>query len=223
MIILGITGSIGMGKTTAGSMLEYLGVPVHDADVSVHELLKFDSKAWPALAATFPYFSYPQIYGRRHAWNPFKETERFLKREALGKIVFEDEQEREKLESILHPFVRQDQDEFIKQQRSLGKKTVALDIPLLFETGADQRVDYTINISAPSFIQRARVMARPGMSDEKLDAILQRQMPDGEKSARADFVVHSGLGRAHMMKELKQLLYTITDEQTEDEPLSEAL
>ena len=222
MIVLGITGSIGMGKTTAGSMLEYLGVPVHDADASVHDLLRFDSKAWTALAAAFPYFSYPQIYGRKHAWNPFKETQRFLKRDALGKIVFENEEEREKLESILHPFVRKDQDQFIKYQSNFGKKIAALDIPLLFETGADKRVDYTINISAPSFIQRARVISRPDMSDEKLDAILKRQMPDGEKNARADFVVHSGLGRAVMMKELKQILYTITGEPNTEEDLSEA-
>ncbi len=213
MIVVGITGSIAMGKSTAGSMLEYLGVPVHDSDAVVHELLRYESEAWYAITAAFPYFSYPQIYGRKHYWHPFKETRRYLKRSALGKIVFEKPHEREKLESILHPLVRKAQDEFIKAQRGLGKTIVALDIPLLFETGADQRVDYTVNISAPAFIQHARVLARAGMTQKKLAGILERQMPDGEKCARADFVVHSGLGRGVMMKELKAVLVTIREEQ----------
>lgn len=215
MIVIGLTGSIGMGKSTAGSMLEYLGVPVHDADKTVHELLHFGSEAWAALAAAFPYFSYPQIYGRKHFWNPFKETVRFLKRDALGKVVFENAEERQKLENVLHPYVRKAQTEFINQQRGFGREIVALDIPLLFETGADLRVDYTINISAPAFVQAKRVLARPGMTEKKLEGILKRQMPDGEKCARADFVVHSGLGRAQTMKELRQCLATIRAEQKE--------
>lgn len=216
MIVIGLTGSIGMGKSTAGAMLETLGVPVHESDAAVHDLLRMGSEAWQPLAAAFPYFSYPQIYGRRHAFNPFKETQRFLKRDALGKIVFENSQEREKLESILHPLVRKAQDEFIKAQRGLGRKIVALDIPLLFETGAENRVDYTVNVSAPAAVQQERVLARPGMNTEKLAGILERQMPDGEKCARADFVVHSGLGRAVMMKELKGALVKIRSEQKVD-------
>ena len=200
-----------MGKSTAGSMFEYLGVPVHDADAEVHKLLRFGSEAWFALAAVFPYFSYPQIYGRKNFWNPLKDTQRFLKRKALGRIVFEKDEEREKLEAVLHPFVRKAQDEFINTQRGLGRDMAVLDIPLLFETGADARVDYTINISAPDFIQAARVLSRPGMTQEKFGAILNRQMPDGEKSIRADFVVHSGLGRATMMKELKTVLVKIRE------------
>lgn len=202
-----------MGKSTAGSMLEYLGVPVHDADAKIHELLRYGSEAWRALAAAFPYFSYPQIYGRKHAWNPFKPTERYLKRGALGRIVFEDESERLKLEGIMHPFVRKAQDAFIQAQKGLGRDMVALDIPLLFETGADARVDYTVNITAPAFVQHARVLRRSGMDVKKLSAILRRQMPDGEKCARADFVVHSGLGRSVMMKELKAVIVKIRNEQ----------
>lgn len=205
-----------MGKTTAGSMLEYLGVPVHDADETVHELLQYGSEAWPALAAAFPYFSYPQIYGRKHFLNPFKETVRFLKREALGKIVFENADERKKLEDILHPFVRKAQSKFINKQRGLGRDIVALDIPLLFETGADTRVDYTINVTAPKFVQAARVLARPGMSKKKLAGIIKSQMPDGEKSARADFVVHTGLGRAQTMRELKAILAKIRTQKDEE-------
>lgn len=217
MIVLGVTGSIGMGKSTAGSMLEYLGVPVHDSDAAVHEFLRYGSEAWYAIAAAFPYFSYPQIYGRKYYWNPFKETQRFLKRTALGKIVFENADEREKLEAILHPMVRKSQIEFIRRQRGLGRSIVALDIPLLFEIHADTNVDYTITVSAPEFMQRARVLARPGMTAQKLAGILDRQMPDGEKRSRADFVVHSGLGRAVMMRELKAVLATIKTESAQDE------
>ncbi|MCB9982889.1 MAG: dephospho-CoA kinase [Rhodospirillales bacterium] len=209
MIVIGLTGSIGMGKSSAGAMLEYLGVPVHEADKTVHDLLCYGSKAWYAIAAAFPYYAYPQIYGRKHFWNPLKQTERFLKREALGKIVFENEYERKKLEAILHPLVRADQNEFIRRQRGLGRDIVALDIPLLFETGADAHCDYTINISAPAFVQEARVLSRAGMTNEKFSAILKTQMPDGEKCARADFVVHSGLGRATMMREVKGVLNKI--------------
>lgn len=213
MITIGLTGSIGMGKSTAGAMLEYLGIPVHDSDAAVHDLLCFNSKAWPAIAAAFPYFSYPQIYGRKHFFNPFKDTQRFLKRAKLGEIIFEDEAERTKLENILHPFVRQSQTKFTNRQRGLGRKIIALDVPLLFETGSDARVDYTLNITAPPFIQSSRVLSRPNMTAKKFAGILQRQMPDGEKNIRADFVVHSGLGRATMMKELKIVLDTINKTQ----------
>lgn len=210
MIVIGITGSIGMGKSTAAEMLQRLGVPVHDSDAEVHNLLRYDSPAWPAFAKAFPYFSYPQIYGRKFSWklwgrgrSPFW---RFVKRKALGKIVFKSEAEREKLEAVLHPFVRKAQDDFIRKQRNLDRNIVALDIPLLYETGADLRVDYVMNISAPAHVQAKRVLARPNMTAEKFKAILKRQMPDGEKSARADFVIHSGLGRAHMMKEIRAAL-----------------
>ena len=211
MIVIGITGSIGMGKSTAGSMFEYLGVPVHDSDAAVHDLLKFGSEAWFALAAAFPFYSYPQIYGRKHYFNPFKKTVRFLRRDQLGKIVFNNDKEREKLEGILHPLVQKSQKQFINAQQNMGRDIVALDIPLLFETGADARVDYTVNVTAPNFIQRARVLARPNMTEKKFEGILKRQMPDGEKSARADFVVHSGLGRAHMMKDIKKILSIINE------------
>ena len=213
MIVIGLTGSIGMGKSTAGAMLEYLDVPVHDSDAAVHELLRYDSEAWFAITAAFPYFSYPQIYGRKYFWHPLKETKRFLKRDVLGKIIFEKEHERKKLEAILHPLVRKAQKEFIERQRVLGCDIAALDIPLLFETGADRHVDYTVNISAPGFVQKARVLARAGMTPKKLSGILKRQMPDGEKRARSDFTVHSGLGRAVMMKELKTVLVTIREQQ----------
>ena len=209
MIVIGLTGSIGMGKSSVSAMLDYLNVPVHDADGEVHKLLKPGSAVWSAFIAAFPYFSYPQIYDRKHGLNPFKKTIVTLNRRKLGALVFNDQDMKAKLEGILHPFVQEAQIDFIHAQKRKGLKIVALDIPLLFETGADKRVDYVINVSAPDFVQEARVMARPGMEVEKFSAILAQQMPDGEKCARADYVVHSGLGRAVMMKEIKKVLIDI--------------
>ena len=213
MIVIGITGSIGMGKSTAGTMLQSLGIPVHDADACVHELLQPGSVAWTSFAAAFPYFSYPQIYTKKILWM----GKNGINRQKLAKLVFEDDELRQKLEAVLHPFVQKNQQDFIRAQQRTGRDIAALDIPLLFETGADKRVDYTINISAPAFLQKKRVLARPGMTFKKLHKILQRQMPDGEKSARADFVVHSGLGRAAMMKQLKQVLADIRAQQNPEE------
>ncbi len=199
MIVIGLTGSIGMGKTTAAEMLTRLGVPVHDSDFEVHGLLMRGSAAWKDLRKAFPFFLYPQIYKFRGGIN----------RKNLGRLVFANKKDREKLESILHPQVRIAQDRFISDHRRMGNDIVALDIPLLFETGAEKRVDTVINISAPAYIQEKRVLSRPGMTQDKFRAILQTQMSDGEKCARADFVVHSGLGRAQMMKELKAVLVKI--------------
>lgn len=217
MIVIGLTGSIGMGKSSAGAMLEYLGVPVHDSDKSVHALLFWDSPAWPALKAKFPYFQYPQIYRSRWSWslwrNGFSPVWRYIDRKALGKVVFGNDEERTKLESVLHPFVREAQEKFIKTQQALGVKIVALDIPLLFETGAENRVDYVITVHAPGFIQRARVLSRPGMDIKKFRAILDSQMPSGEKCVRSDFVLQSGLGKAYMMKELRKILRSIQEQQ----------
>lgn len=200
MIIIGLTGSIGMGKSTLAGMFERLGVPSHDSDAAVHALFHPDHEARTAIAAAFPYYEYPDLYNKKT---------RAIDRGVLGKIVFGNQGKREELESILHPRVRESQSEFIRQNQRLGRKMVVLDIPLLFETGAEQRVDYTVVASAPAHIQRARVLARPGMTDDKFDAILARQMPDTEKCARADFVVPTGLGRAHALRHLKDILKTI--------------
>ncbi|MCC6597196.1 MAG: dephospho-CoA kinase [Alphaproteobacteria bacterium] len=209
MIVIGVTGSIGMGKSMAGAMLEKLGVPVHDADSQVHQLLRPGSPAWPEFTAAFPHFRYPQIYTGRGFWFFRQRGATGVNRAALGRIVFADQEERARLEGVLHPHVQAAQREFIRRQQRLGRKMVALDIPLLFETGAQNRVDYTLTVSAPAHVQRARVLARPGMTPEKFEAVLARQMPDAEKRARCDFVVHSGLGRAQMMRELQSILQTI--------------
>ncbi len=217
MIVMGVTGSIGMGKSTAASMLSRLGVPVHDSDAEVHTLLKPHSPAWEAFQDAFPYFSYPQIYSKHFTWARLKRKQSpfttSINRKALGALVFNDAGEREKLEAVLHPHVQRAQNVFIKTARTMGRDIVALDIPLLFETGAEKRVDFVVNISAPPHVQSRRVLARPNMSPDKFKAILARQMSDGEKSARADFVVHSGLGRAKMMRELKAVLVKIRQEQ----------
>lgn len=200
MIVLGLTGSIGMGKSTAANMLRSLGVPVHEADSTVHDLIKPEGAAYAALCAAFPYFEYPQIYGDKTPHG------REIDRKALGAIVFHDEEKRAVLEAVIHPYVQQDQQNFIKAQNRLGVNIVCLDIPLLYETGAEHRVDHVIVLSAPPHIQEERVLARPGMTRERFEAIRAMQMPDGEKCARADFVVQTGLGRAHTMKALKLIL-----------------
>lgn len=204
MIVIGLTGSIGMGKTVAAAMLESLRIPVHEADDEVHRLLAPGAPGAVAVGKVFPYFGYPQIYDRKT-----KSGARSIKRAALGKVVFADDEKRERLEKILHPLVRDAQTQFIRRHKNLGAKMVALDIPLLFETGGEARVDYTLVVSAPLNVQRRRVMARPGMDEKKFRAILERQMPDGEKRARADYVIHTGLGRAQTMKELKAALADI--------------
>ena len=203
MIILGITGSIGMGKSTASQMLEKLGVPIHDSDSGIHDLLSAKSEAWKDLTQIFPAYLYPQIY----KWSLKGRTA--INRKAMGRLVFTNPILRKKLESILHPWVRKYQDRFISKHRQNGTPIIGLDIPLLFETGAQDRMDYVVNISAPAYIQKRRVMARPNMTHQKFENIVAAQMSDGEKCARADFVVHSGLGRAQMMRKLKIILSII--------------
>ncbi|MCE7886481.1 MAG: dephospho-CoA kinase [Alphaproteobacteria bacterium PRO2] len=204
MIVIGLTGSIGMGKSTAAAMFESLRIPVHEADDEVHKLLSPGGKGARAVGAAFPYFQFPQIYGRKT-----KSGVRAIKRKELGKIVFHDEKQRKKLEKILHPLVRAAQADFIRKHKINGTKIVVLDIPLLFETGGENRVDYTLVVTAPRAVQRRRVLERPGMDEKRFRAILKQQMPDGEKRARADYVAHTGLGRAQTMKEIKAALADI--------------
>jgi dephospho-CoA kinase len=204
MIVIGLTGSIGMGKTTTAAMLEKLGIPVHDADAAVHALLKPSGKGAKALTREFPFSKYPEIYGRKN-----KKGIRPVNRQNLGRLAFSNTKVRKKLEKILHPLVRKAQQDFIKKHKKNGLEIVALDIPLLFETEGEKRVDYTIVVTAPLKVQKARVLARPGMDAKKFNAILKSQMPDKEKRARADFILQTGLGRAHAMKELRRIVKTI--------------
>lgn len=201
MIVIGLTGSIAMGKSTVAEMFAQNGVPGHDADAAVHRLMAPGGKAYKAIVCAFPYFEYAGLYTKKQ-----KNGVRLLRREVLGKLVFENEGERRKLEAVLHPLVREDQNIFIQAQRRLGRDMVVLDIPLLFETDAYLYVDYSVNVAAPYHIQRARALARPNMSEEKFHGILKAQMPTAEKNLRADYVIHTGLGLAKTMHDVKSVL-----------------
>lgn len=176
MIVLGLTGSIGMGKSTTAQLFRDAGVPVHDSDEAVHRLYR--GAAVPLVEAAFP----------GTAVNGVVDRER-LSREVVGKpdaIA--------RLEKIVHPLVRADADAFVARYRAAGVSLVALDIPLLFETKGMNRVDKIVVVSAPADVQRERVLARPGMTPAKFEAILARQTPDAEKRRRADFVIDTGHG-----------------------------
>lgn len=192
MIVLGLTGSIGMGKSTAAKMLKLHGIPVHDSDRAVHAALLPNGSAFEEVAVTFP-----------EAWD---KKARLIDRKKLGDIVFQDKAALKKLEAILHPVAMASQKKFLLAMKAKGKRAAALEIPLLFETGAESRVDYTIVVTAPPAIQRRRVMARKNMTEEKFRRILDSQMPDAEKQARADFVVQTGMGFAATFRDLRKAL-----------------
>jgi dephospho-CoA kinase len=179
MIILGLTGSIGMGKSTAAAALRQMGIPVHDADRSVHRLMGPGGAAVGAIEAEFP--------------AAIKAGS--VDRTVLGKRVFEDPAALKKLESILHPMVREQERIFLQTCRALGKPIAVLDIPLLYETGGEKRCDAVVVVTAPQFLQDQRVLKRKGMTLQRLAEIKAQQMPDAEKRRRADFVVQTGLGK----------------------------
>jgi dephospho-CoA kinase len=191
LIVLGLTGSIGMGKSTAAEMLQRLRVPLFDADLAVHRLLAPGGAAVPAVSAAFPGV----------------ETERGgIDRALLGQRVFTDPPALRRLEAILHPMVAAEERRFLAQSRGRREALVVLDIPLLFETGADRRCDCVLVVSAPALVQRQRVMRRPGMTEIRLAAIMRKQLPDHEKRRRADFVVPTGAGRNLTLRHLKAVV-----------------
>jgi dephospho-CoA kinase len=190
MIVIGLTGGIGMGKTTVASQFRLLGVPALDSDRVVHRLLAQDAQAIRAVAAQFP--------------AALKDGA--IDRAALGREVFGKPEKLKELEFILHPLVRRAQEAFIRRERSRGRRAVVLDIPLLFETGAEKRCDVTVLATAPDFLQAQRVMRRPGMTAEKLAHIRLRQMPDAEKRRRADYMVLTGLGKRHSLRQVRRIL-----------------
>jgi dephospho-CoA kinase len=176
MIVLGLTGSIGMGKSTTAEMFAEAGVPVHDSDEAVHRL--YAGEAAPLIEAAFPGVT---VAGA-------------VDRAKLATRVLGDPAALKRLEAIVHPLVRADADAFLARHRLAGAPLAVLDIPLLFETGGRDRVDKVVVVSAPPEIQRRRVLARPGMTGEKFESILRRQMPDAEKRRLADFVIDTGKG-----------------------------
>ncbi len=179
-----------MGKSTAAALLRKLGVPVYDADASVHRLLGPHGAAVPLVEAAFPGTSGSQGIDRRE----------------LGRRVFGDAAALRRLEGILHPMVRQEEQQFLKRMARRRVPLVALDIPLLFEAGGKTRCDAVVVVSAPEFLQRARVLGRPGMTPERLASILGKQMPDREKRRLADFVVPTGLGRRVTLHRLAEIV-----------------
>lgn len=190
MRILGLTGSIGMGKSTAAAMLRRQGVPVHDADATVHALFAPGGKAVAPVEAAFP--------------GVVKDGA--VDRAALGARVFGDDAALKRLEAIVHPLVRAAERDFLARHRRYGTPLVVLDIPLLFETHGERRCDLVAVVSAPAFLQAARVLARPGMTRARLDAVLAKQMPDEQKRRRADVVIPTGLGKGPAWKRLKALV-----------------
>jgi dephospho-CoA kinase len=176
MFVLGLTGSLGMGKTTTARFFAEEGVPVHDADAVVHRL--YEGEAVAAIEAAFP--------GTTAAGK--------VDRDKLAARVLGDAAALKRLEAIVHPLVHAAERRLLAEAEARGEEVAVLDIPLLFETGSDRRVDAVVVVSAPPEVQRTRVLARPGMTMAKFEAILAKQMPDAEKRRRADFVVDSSLG-----------------------------
>jgi dephospho-CoA kinase len=189
-LLVGLTGSIGMGKTETARMFERLGIPVHDADAAVHRLYEPGGAAFPAVAKAFP----ECIRGGR------------VDRARLSELVRANPSAIERLEAIVHPLVAANQEAFVEQAAALGSDLVVLDVPLLFETGGEARMDAVVVVSAPADTQRARVLARPGMTGELLEHILARQIPDVEKRARAHFVVETGKGLRHAFEQVKSVV-----------------
>lgn len=196
MIILGLTGSIGMGKSTTAGFFSYAGIPVYNADEAVHELYK----------------SEPVILWFKQNF-PKSLTNGQIDRVKLSQEIIADPAKLKLLESFIHPLVREKEKAFVKNHRDKGDKLVVLDIPLLFEKGPEGRVDKIAVVSAPGAIQRQRVLARPGWSDKKLDHILSRQIPDQEKRKRADFVIDTNRGLEHAKAQVELLIQQLTADQ----------
>jgi dephospho-CoA kinase len=191
MFILGLTGSVGMGKSATARLFSEQDVPVHDADAVVHRLYEGE-----AVAAIERAFQGTTAHGR-------------VDRGKLAARVLGDPAALAQLEAIVHPLVRAAEDALVHEARARDEKLVVLDIPLLFETGGEKRVDAVVVVSAPAATQRARVLARPGMTIEKLEAILAKQIPDAEKRRRADFVVDTSQGIEAAREQVRAILQAI--------------
>ncbi|KFB08509.1 dephospho-CoA kinase [Nitratireductor basaltis] len=192
MIILGLTGSIGMGKSTTARMFAEEGVPVHDSDAAVHKLYEGEAAA-----------GIDRLY-------PGTVVEGVVDRTKLGARVIGNAEALKKLEEYIHPRVRADADAFVKRHEEAGTALVVLDIPLLFETGGTDRVDRIAVVSAPAEVQRQRVLSRDGMTEEKFAAILSKQVPDEEKRRRADYVIDSSRGLDHARKQVREIVQELS-------------
>jgi len=196
MKIIGLTGSIGMGKSTTAKMFADLGCPVFDADAAVHTLYAKGGRAVPLIRAVFPDVVIDGAIDRKR----------------LGEHMRADPLNLKVLESFIHPWVGEMRVEFLKDAQASNAKAVIFDIPLLFETGGDARVDATVVVTAPARVQRERVMSRPGITEALFQMILAKQMPDAEKRRRADYVIHTDHGleaaRTQVADILERILHT---------------
>jgi len=190
MIILGLTGSIGMGKTTAANAFRSLGVCVYDADNTVHNLMKPGGAAVTQILKVFP--------------NTYVNGG--INRQALVTTILTDKKKIEKLENILHPLAQEKQNAFLAINARRNKRLVVLDIPLLLETGGERKCDGVVVVSAPNIVQRRRVLGRPSMTVEYFQMILDRQIENNHKCHMADFVVQTGLGRLHSLRAIDKII-----------------
>ena len=194
MIVIGLTGSIGMGKSETARMFAEQGVPVCGSDAIVHRLYEKDGAAVAPVAAAFPDM----------------RDDGGIDREKLSRHLAANAEDFARLEAIVHPLVRAEQENFLKDARKRNVRFAVLDIPLLFETGRDRDVDRIVVVSAPAEVQRRRVLARPGMDEAKFAAILARQVPDAEKRARADFIVDSAHGFDHARRQVRDIIAALS-------------
>jgi dephospho-CoA kinase len=194
MIVIGLTGSIGMGKSETARMFAEQGVPVCESDAIVHRLYEKGGAAVAPVAAAFPDV----------------RDDGGIDREKLSRHLAANAEDFARLEAIVHPLVRAEQENFLKEARKRNVRLAVLDIPLLFETGRDRDVDRIVVVSAPAEVQRRRVLARPGMDEAKFAAILARQLPDAEKRARADFIVDSAHGFDHARRQVRDIIAALS-------------
>ena len=195
MIVLGLTGSIGMGKSTTARMFAEEGAWVHDADETVHGLYARGGEAVEPVGAAFPR----------------AVRDGAIDRKALASELAGEAEALKRLEAIVHPLVSRSRDMFIEKARQAGAQVVVLDVPLLFETGGQEALDAVVVASAPHHVQRQRVLDRPGMTAERLETLISRQTPDAEKRARADFLVDTSQGLDHARAQVRQILATVRD------------
>jgi dephospho-CoA kinase len=195
MLIIGLTGSIAMGKSTVAKMLLENGIPMISADQIVHDL--YEDEAVPILEKAFP-----------------GSTENNqVNREKLLSLLLKEDDGFKKLETLIHPLVRQKEWEFIKENKEKSSDLVAIEIPLLFETGAEKLMDVVLLASAPAEVQKQRVMARPGMTTEKFKTLLAKQMPDAEKRKKADFIVDTSCSLEETEEQLKEIIVSLKNKQ----------
>ena len=192
MIVLGLTGSIGMGKSTTLKMFEDEGIKTYSADIAVHRI--YAGKAAPLIEAAFPGAT----------------KDRQVDRQILSTKVLGNPEALKKLERIVHPLVRESEQKFIAEAKASGAKLAVVDIPLLFETGGQSRVDKILVVTADANIQHDRVLARPGMTEQKFESILSRQMKDAHKCNLADFVIDTGQGLGHARAQVRAIVRMLT-------------